>query len=157
MTYSTVDLEYPYTQEPVSKLGETGGTVVYIFPDGDARVKKGKKDTEGTVKKSDQSRFTVPKPPSHIKLQDTSKSGKQAIPKPPSQIKRVGKSLNEAQTVPQNIDKTIGDRLVEAGVISSTQLQVALYDQQTMSLSIDEILIARGWIDQNTIEMFSFD
>ncbi|NEQ98898.1 MAG: hypothetical protein F6K30_19620 [Cyanothece sp. SIO2G6] len=121
---------------PAYKVGETGDTVVYIFPSGNACVKKGKK----TSQSEQPSKPSVlapgyPKPPAPPKLPTR--------PQPPAPPKA-------AMTTTQ----PIGDRLVQAGLITATQLEVARYDQQSMNLEIEEVLIARGWIDEAALKRF---
>ncbi|NEP43560.1 MAG: hypothetical protein F6K35_31770 [Okeania sp. SIO2H7] len=53
--------------------------------------------------------------------------------------------------------KRVGERLVDAGIINSTQLQVALYDQKAMKLRLGDVLIARGWADQATLDAVLID
>jgi hypothetical protein len=48
--------------------------------------------------------------------------------------------------------KRIGDYLIEAGLLTKSQVDVALNDQQTTEMKFGEILAARGWVKQQTIE-----
>lgn len=49
--------------------------------------------------------------------------------------------------------KKIGEILQEAGLISSSQLEIALADQyQFLKLRIGEILVLRGWLKQETVD-----
>jgi hypothetical protein len=48
--------------------------------------------------------------------------------------------------------KRLGDYLVEAGLLSESQIEVALADQLTTSLRFGEVLVRRGWIREETIE-----
>ncbi|MDX2098535.1 MAG: hypothetical protein SFW36_12225 [Leptolyngbyaceae cyanobacterium bins.59] len=48
--------------------------------------------------------------------------------------------------------KLLGVYLIEAGLISPAQLQVALNDQKTSSMRVGEILVARGWVKEQTVE-----
>ena len=112
--------EYPtYTKEPVAKIGETGGTIVYIFPEGKACVKKGKRRRQGSSPET-------------------------------SEAASISAANKNSWKNGQSGD--MGDRLVAAGVINATQLQVALYDQKAMNLQLIEVLIARGWADQETLD-----
>ncbi len=55
-----------------------------------------------------------------------------------------------------NRQKRIGEILTEAHIVTPAQLQVALYDQQAFSSHrIGEILVIRGWIDQQTADFFA--
>ncbi|MEB3232980.1 MAG: hypothetical protein VKJ64_18390 [Leptolyngbyaceae bacterium] len=106
--------------QPAYKVGDTGNTVVYIFPSGNACVKKGKKEEVQSVP------VVVSQPQPLVPLQSSSAVSAQSI----------------------------GDRLVQAGLITANQLQVALYDQQSMNLDLSEVLSARGWIDEATFQTF---
>ncbi len=51
--------------------------------------------------------------------------------------------------------KLIGEILQDVGLISSTQIEVALADQKDCcELRLGEILVARGWIKQTTVDFF---
>jgi hypothetical protein len=51
--------------------------------------------------------------------------------------------------------KRLGGYLVEAGLITPAQVDVALNDQKIMDgMRFGEILSARGWVKQQTIEYF---
>lgn len=124
-----------YTKGPIERIGETGGTVVYIFPGGKACVKKGKKSEKSNTSSAKGS----------SKRPDVKIESEVGIVQPDTAA--VSQQAHPATDAPK-----IGDRLVEAGVISPTQLQVALYDQSHMNMRLGDVLIARGWIDQDTLE-----
>ncbi len=48
--------------------------------------------------------------------------------------------------------KRLGGYLVEAGLLTSAQIDVALNDQKLTGMRFGEILAARGWVKQQTIE-----
>jgi hypothetical protein len=48
--------------------------------------------------------------------------------------------------------KRLGDYLVEAGLLTEAQIEVALADQVTTNLRFGEVLIRRGWVKEETIE-----
>jgi hypothetical protein len=48
--------------------------------------------------------------------------------------------------------KRLGDYLVEAGLLTQAQIEVALADQATTNLRFGEVLIRRGWVKEETIE-----
>lgn len=48
--------------------------------------------------------------------------------------------------------KPLGRHLVEAGLLHSSQVEVALRDQQQTRMRFGEILAARGWVKQQTID-----
>ena len=50
--------------------------------------------------------------------------------------------------------KRLGSYLVDAGLINRGQIDVALNDQQATGMRFGEILVARGWIKQQTVEYF---
>ncbi|PSN14971.1 hypothetical protein C7271_21275 [filamentous cyanobacterium CCP5] len=51
-----------------------------------------------------------------------------------------------------NPTKRIGDHLQEAGILTPSQLFVALYDQERTGLPLGEILVLRGWVDAKTVD-----
>lgn len=48
--------------------------------------------------------------------------------------------------------KRLGSYLVDAGLLSTDQVNVALNDQQTTGMRFGEILVAHGWLKEQTIE-----
>lgn len=59
----------------------------------------------------------------------------------------------EVHTVPSLVRrKRLGAYLLEAGLINEAQVEVALNDQQATGLKFGEVLSARGWIKQKTVE-----
>lgn len=48
--------------------------------------------------------------------------------------------------------KRLGDYLIEAGLVTASQVEVALADQLTTQLRFGEVLIRRGWVKEETIE-----
>jgi hypothetical protein len=48
--------------------------------------------------------------------------------------------------------KRLGDYLVEAGLLTEAQIEVALADQVMTNLRFGEVLIRRGWLKEETIE-----
>lgn len=50
--------------------------------------------------------------------------------------------------------KRLGGYLVEAGLLTPAQVDVALNDQKSTGMRFGEILAARGWVKQQTIEYF---
>lgn len=48
--------------------------------------------------------------------------------------------------------KQIGSYLVDAGLVTSTQVKVALADQEKTGMRLGDILIMRGWIKKQTLE-----
>lgn len=48
--------------------------------------------------------------------------------------------------------KPLGGYLVEAGLLTTDQVKVALNDQQATGLRFGDVLVARGWVKEQTIE-----
>ena len=48
--------------------------------------------------------------------------------------------------------KRLGGHLIEAGLLTPAQVDVALNDQKSTGLSFGEVVVARGWVKQQTIE-----
>ena len=51
--------------------------------------------------------------------------------------------------------KPLGQILIEAGIISISQIEIALQEQKYNDLRIGEILILHGWIQQQTVDFFA--
>jgi hypothetical protein len=49
-------------------------------------------------------------------------------------------------------DKRLGSYLIDAGLLSPSQVDVALSDQASTGLRFGEIIVERGWIKQQTID-----
>lgn len=138
-----------YTKGPVSKIGETGGTVVYIFPGGKACVKKGEKGKKSEKAENVSSPLKEPE-------MAAAKSRRQKATTVPMPTVKSSSTVSKQAVSPSPLStqtiKRVGDRLVDAGIINTTQLQVALYDQKAMKLRLGDVLIARGWVDQLTLD-----
>ncbi|MGK7887896.1 MAG: hypothetical protein AB4042_01080 [Leptolyngbyaceae cyanobacterium] len=150
MTQSTLDKRShpPANPEPTYKVGETGDTVVYIFPSGNACVKKGAKKARQSesAPTANVSASVPPKPPA---------PPRPPAPKPPVAFRQPTPPKPPAPSSSSaSAPQSVGDRLVQSGLISANQLQVALYDQQSMNLELVEVLIARGWLDEAQLEGF---
>jgi hypothetical protein len=48
--------------------------------------------------------------------------------------------------------KRIGSYLVEAGLLTDDQVKVALNDQQATGMRFGDIVVARGWLKEQTVE-----
>jgi hypothetical protein len=48
--------------------------------------------------------------------------------------------------------KKIGGYLVDAGLLTADQINVALNDQQATGMRFGEIIVARGWLKEQTVE-----
>ncbi|MEM9271841.1 MAG: pentapeptide repeat-containing protein [Cyanobacteria bacterium P01_F01_bin.143] len=53
-----------------------------------------------------------------------------------------------------NYNKPLGEILVEAGLVSLAQIEIALQEQSQSNLKIGEILALHGWIKQETADFF---
>lgn len=49
-------------------------------------------------------------------------------------------------------DKRLGSYLIDAGLLSPSQVDVALSDQASTGLRFGEIIVERGWVKQQTID-----
>lgn len=59
------------------------------------------------------------------------------------------------QTVPTALSggrKRLGSYLVEAGLLSPAQIDVVLNDQKVTGMKFGEVIAARGWVKQKTID-----
>lgn len=48
--------------------------------------------------------------------------------------------------------KRLGEYLIEAGLLSEDQVQVALEDQRLTGMRLGDIIVAPGWVREKTIE-----
>lgn len=55
---------------------------------------------------------------------------------------------------PDNSSKPLGQILIEAGLISISQIELALREQEQYRLRLGEILVSHGWIKQETVDFF---
>ena len=53
-----------------------------------------------------------------------------------------------------NLEKPLGEILVEAGLVSLAQIEIALQEQSQSNLKIGEILALHGWVQQETADFF---
>ncbi len=164
-------------------LGETGGTVVYVFANGNARVKKGKKvilETDlASASSGDRPDSSTSKihykteshrPPSTSGINPTSlpfksKPTKQRMvphssgsceplhPKPLSPT--VMPTTATFPRVSPVPEASLVDYLLAKKLISSVQLEVAQYDANSSGLSVGDVLLARGWVTQEALTQFS--
>lgn len=51
----------------------------------------------------------------------------------------------------ENNEKNLLQVLIDAQIISQAQAQLAQSDSENMSMTIDEVLLARGWLDAPTL------
>lgn len=58
--------------------------------------------------------------------------------------------VSAAQPISQ--PKRLGGYLIEAGLITPDQVSVALNDQQSTGMRFGEVLVARGWLKEQTVE-----
>jgi hypothetical protein len=50
------------------------------------------------------------------------------------------------------MDKRLGSYLIDAGLLSPSQVDVALSDQASTGMRFGEIIVERGWVKQQTID-----
>ncbi|HEY9907824.1 MAG TPA: hypothetical protein V6D18_09450 [Thermosynechococcaceae cyanobacterium] len=48
--------------------------------------------------------------------------------------------------------KRLGGHLIEAGLLTTAQVDVALNDQRLTGMRFGEVIVARGWVKRQTIE-----
>ncbi len=109
----------------VEILGKTGQTVIYVFPSGNAQVERGKVAGE----------------PSHTPIEPQ-----------PNFDQQHAKTVPVPET-PESSASTV-ERLVEAGLLSAIQQEVVQYDQAATGMTVEEVLIARGWFNEETMMAF---
>jgi hypothetical protein len=61
-------------------------------------------------------------------------------------------SSQDSSQISLTESKRLGDYLLEAGLLTDAQIEVALADQMTTNLRFGDILIRRGWVKEETIE-----
>ncbi len=59
---------------------------------------------------------------------------------------------DESNQISLTESKRLGDYLIEAGLLTPSQVEVALADQVTTQLRFGDVLIRRGWVKEETIE-----
>lgn len=126
-------------QADVEVLGKTGRTVIYVFPSGNAQIEWGKVP--------DEQLQTQPRPKPRLLSDATSFSSStpssEAAAKPHS-----------AQPSSISNPITIVERLVQAGLLSAVQKEVVQYDQAATGMTLEEVLIARGWFNEAAMADF---
>jgi len=154
-------------------LGETGGTVVYIFPDGNASVKKGKKakllsQSKGSELHEVVSTLSEPasSPQRHTSNRSTQNQRSALKPPPPPPV-HAGSKLNSGISINSSskrnepkghvlkeskLQQQLDTYLLKQGLVTSTQLEVAKYDSENSGLSLEDVLLARGWVTQEAID-----
>lgn len=60
----------------------------------------------------------------------------------------------ENQTYVEFLSKPLGAYLREANLLTDDQIRVALWDQQATGMLFGDVLVARGWVDEATIEHY---
>jgi uncharacterized protein YjbI with pentapeptide repeats len=63
-------------------------------------------------------------------------------------------SLAHNELVISKTNRPLGEILIEAGIISVTQLEIALHQQRNDSRKVGEILASHNWIKQQTADFF---
>lgn len=67
------------------------------------------------------------------------------------------KLLIREQVVVQTDDKRLGHYLVEAGLLTASQVQTALSEQKGSGLRLGELIVKKGWIKEQTLEFLIKD
>jgi hypothetical protein len=60
----------------------------------------------------------------------------------------------ESETYIEDFSKPLGVYLREANLLTEDQIRVALWDQQATGMLFGDILLARGWVDEVTVEHY---
>ncbi len=60
----------------------------------------------------------------------------------------------ENQTYIEHLSKPLGVYLREANLLTDDQIRVALWDQQATGMLFGDVLLARGWVDEETLEYY---
>lgn len=187
MTYCSNDSASNNEDFSTQILGETGGTVVYVFANGNARVKKGKKVTLETDLESRGDRTASANPKNHknpakgVARGPAPTDATKPLPPPPlkpNSLKRQGplqpsvsskrpdhplsNPLPSSKPLPAPTNSplqstsltTLIHYLLDKKLISSVQIEVAQYDSNASGLSLEEVLLARGWVTQEVIAEF---
>jgi hypothetical protein len=71
---------------------------------------------------------------------------------PVSEVRKPQSRGGQSAQVTALRHKRIGDYLIEAGLLTQSQIDVALNDQQMTQMKFGEILAARGWVKQQTVD-----
>lgn len=67
------------------------------------------------------------------------------------------KLLIRERVVVQTDDKRLGHYLVEAGLLTASQVETALSEQKKTGLRLGELIVKKGWIKEQTIEFLIKD
>ena len=71
------------------------------------------------------------------------------------QMEPIGSVRRKARDLPAtnpSQGKNLGHYLIEAGLLSPAHLEMALSEQRTTGMRLGEVLVRKGWIEQQTIE-----
>lgn len=60
----------------------------------------------------------------------------------------------ENPTYIEDLSKPLGVYLREANLLTDDQIRVALWDQQATGMLFGDVLLARGWVDEATLEHY---
>ncbi|MEL6221792.1 MAG: hypothetical protein AAFR31_04000 [Cyanobacteria bacterium J06627_8] len=173
MTYRSSTIALEEENSLIEVLGETGGTIVHVFPNGNARVKKGKKTGSTSPRhQSVQPQGRTTKAPK-ASASKSKPNGNLQAPPPPSlrpgclafgvktysdadNLSRANRtdSVDASSNHQKTSAKDLEDFLLKQNLVTAVQLEVARYDQSASSMSLEEILVARGWVTQDVIDQF---
>lgn len=57
-------------------------------------------------------------------------------------------------TIKDSSNKPVEQILIEAGIVPTSQMELALQEKQHNNLQVDEILVLHGWIEQGIVDFF---
>ncbi|HEY9880034.1 MAG TPA: hypothetical protein V6D29_16385 [Leptolyngbyaceae cyanobacterium] len=128
------------SEETIYTLGKTGDTVIHVFPNGNARMhRRGKTNSQQT------SKAHTPQP-EEVKLLKVHSANPVIPAVTDSQQTYPSKSLTPMSNSESASVEVLGQSLIQAGLITPGQYQVACHDQAVTGMSLIEALVARGWL-----------
>ncbi|HEY9880831.1 MAG TPA: hypothetical protein V6D29_20395 [Leptolyngbyaceae cyanobacterium] len=127
------------SEETIYTLGKTGDTVIHVFPNGQARMNRRAKTDAPHPSKT---QHIEPEKAEFFKAH-----GADSIGHPKTNSKFPSKA-DDLTSHPKSVStEDLGQSLIQAGVITQGQYQVACHDQTATGMSLMEALVARGWLD----------
>ncbi|MGP1383074.1 MAG: hypothetical protein ACTS2F_05900 [Thainema sp.] len=155
-------------QPDVEILGKTGQTVIYVFPSGNAQVKRGqvpsehresqpKTESPSPASSTSPAQLAIPAhttPTQIVPVQTVPiQTASLAQPAPGSQSQLNYQVHHQPESQTQSPANAI-EQPVQAGLLSAVQKEVVQYDQAATGMAIEEILVARGWFNEATMAAF---
>ncbi|MEM7770102.1 MAG: hypothetical protein AAGA75_12180 [Cyanobacteria bacterium P01_E01_bin.6] len=160
MTYQFSAIATDEDDLSVQVLGKTGGTIVHVFPNGKAQVQQGKKAGSSLQRHpSIQKQGSTTNASKPVRNRDISVKPPPPPPLRPDSIGFQSSSAstgNSLQSAAKNckVQEKLGHCLLQKKLVTPTQLQVAQYDMTSSGMSLEDILVARGWVTQDAIAQF---